>query len=103
MPALCTYKDVVLYPDDVTAAQIGRGERRNVQLLVAPVVRLARLDFAAVERGQLTGLRLNHSVPRHVLNRLSSKINYLVMKPPIINAICRHFITLNKVMVTLLK
>lgn len=44
-----TYKDVVLYPDDVAASQIGRRQRWNVQLLVSPVVRLTGLDFASVQ------------------------------------------------------
>lgn len=44
-----TYKDIVLYPDDVAAPKVGRRERRNVELLVPPVVRLSGLDFPAVQ------------------------------------------------------
>lgn len=65
-----TYKDVVLYSDNVAASQIGRRQRRNVQLLVSPIVRLTGLDFASVEWGQLPSFRLHHSIFRHVLNSL---------------------------------
>ena len=65
-----TYKDVVLYPDEVAAPQVGRGKRRHEQLLRLPVVRAADLDLAPADRGQLPALRLHHLVLGDVLNCL---------------------------------
>ena len=65
-----TYKDVVLYPDEVAAPQVGRGKRRHEQLLGLPVVRAAHLDLAPADRRQLSALRLHHLVLGDVLNCL---------------------------------
>lgn len=65
-----TNKDIVLYPNDVTASQIGGGKWRYVELLVPPVVGFARFNFAAIQRSQFTCLRLHYSIFGHVLNRL---------------------------------
>ena len=67
-----TYKDVVLYPDEVAATQVGRRKRRHEQLLRLPVVRAARPDLAATDRRQLPGLSLHHLVLRDVLDRLKN-------------------------------
>ena len=72
-----THEDVVLYPDDVTASQIGGWKWRDVELLVPPVVRFARFDFAAIQRCQLPRFRLHNSIFGHVLNRLHPKSNEL--------------------------
>ena len=65
-----TYEDIVLYPNDVAASQVGRRQWRNVELLISPVVRFAGFDFAPVERSQLSCFRLDDSVFSHVLDRL---------------------------------
>ena len=65
-----TYKDVVLYPDEVAAPQVGRGKGRDEQLLGLPVVRAADLDLAPADGGQLPALRLHHLVLGDVLNCL---------------------------------
>lgn len=65
-----TYKDVVLYPDEVAAPKVGRGKWRHEQLLRLPVVRAPDLDLAPADRGQLPALGLHHLVLGDVLNCL---------------------------------
>jgi len=65
-----TYEDVVLYPNDVAAPQIGGRQRRHEELLVLPVVGLARLDLPAAHAAQLSRLGLHHLAPGHVLDGL---------------------------------
>lgn len=77
------YKDVVLYPDDVAASQIGRRQRRDVQLFISPVVRFASFDFTPVERCQFSRFGLDHSIFRHVLDSLmvQERIRTLIHQP----------------------
>ena len=65
-----TYEDVVLDSDDVAAAEVGRRQRRHEQLLVLPVVRLARPDLAPADGRQLPRLRLHDLAPGDVLDGL---------------------------------
>jgi len=63
-------KDVILYPDKVTAPQISRWQGRDEQLLRLPVVGAAGPDLAATDGGELPALGLHHLVLGDVLDRL---------------------------------
>ena len=67
-----THKDVVLYPDDVTSPEIeiGRRQRWDEELLVLPVIGVARADLGPAHAAQLAGLSLDDLVAGHVLDGL---------------------------------
>ena len=71
-----THKHVILYPDQVTASQVGGRKRRHEQLLWLPVVSAPRSDLASADGRQLPALRLHHLVLGDVLDCL--KLNQIL-------------------------
>ena len=65
-----TYKDIVLYADEMTASQVGWWQGRHEQLFGLPVVGGARLDLASADGGQLPALCLHDFVLGDVLDSL---------------------------------